>query len=348
MGRMRDGTAIYTNLITTDDGVRGLGGSAAVLAAAYGDGKSTLLLQTAQLLRWVDNHYSKKEYFENPFEVPLYQTTVLWFPSSADHWTAFLPTYSKKCFPKDNPKKFLLHYHEGDPLTFWESPAEGVQQPMVIDPELVRLYHDERDLYATVQREGEGKVNVVFPPQDYHLSGDFVKTIQKMIGLSRARREQNDKRERYRPIEEIEVEPHVFYHQFIHRIMEEKDSRHLAIVYDDVTRFIQAYQTDVNFHLINLFAARWFPAMRKRNVSFYCSTHDLALIDWKVLDRFKTYFWFTSSIVSSRLSDVWRSAVRHLPKGKSIIEDRTLGYGWIPYRRIPNQPPVVITKGLAV
>jgi hypothetical protein len=377
MSSIRDGSLIYLSMTTTDRGVAGgKGGSAGVLAAAYGAGKSTLMQQMAMISRWVDNRYTKKEYFADPYNVPLYLTTCLWFPGEHDHWNAFLPRYVKRTFPHEpTPKGFLLHHHEDDALTFWEVPDDGGQTRLTaLTPDLISPYKDDRDLFSHIERNGLGKINVVYPPQRYILSERFLKKIKAMAALNRARRENKGgadrarvtqryeadtgmaayrkpgrPRERYVvPLEEVEVEPHVFYHEFIDHMLREKGSEHMAIFYDDVSHFLQAYQTDINFHLISIFAGQSFPAMRKSNTSFFAATHDLGLLDWKVLLRFRTFMWLPTSRVVRKVSRVWQSVVSTLPIGRAIIEDRETGFGWIPYSKIPHQPPVVLTKGLAL
>jgi hypothetical protein len=377
MSSIRDGTPIYLAATITDRGVGGgKGGSAGAVTAAYGSGKSTLFQHMAMISRWVDNRYTKREYFADP-SIPLYLTTVLWFPNEHDHWNAFLPANIKKCFPHEpTPKGFLLHHHEDDPLSFWEVPDEGGQRRLTaLTPDLIRPFSGAADLFNHVEREGLGKINVIFPPQNYVLSQRFLKKVKAMAALNRARRGEDRGRSRARvtqqydadpemaeyhrgrgrprervmvPLEEIEVEPHVFYHEFIDHMLREKGSEHFALFYDDVSHFLQAYQTDLNFHLISIFAGQSFPAMRKSNTSFYAATHDLSLLDWKVLLRFRTFFWLPTARVIRKVSRVWQSVVDSLPMGRAIIEDRELGFGGIPYSRIPRQPPVVLTKGLSL
>jgi len=378
MSSIRDGTPIYLSSTTTDRGVGGgKGGSAGAVTAAYGAGKSTIFQQMAMISRWVDNRYTKAQYFADPYNIPLYLTTVLWFPGEHDHWNAFLPANVHRCFPKEvTPKGFLLHHHEDDPLTFWEVPNEGRQRRLeTLTPDLIRPFAGVEDLFTHVEREGLGKINVIFPPQNYILSQRFLKKVKAMAALNRARREDKGGKARARvtaqydadpemagyhrgrgrprervvvPLEEIEVEPHVFYHELIDHFLREKGSEHMAIFYDDVSHFLQAYQTDINFHLISIFAGQSFPAMRKSNTSFFAASHDFGLLDWKVLLRFRTFFWLPTSRVIRKVSKVWQSVIDTLPMGRAIIEDRELGFGWIPYSRIPHQPPVVLTKGLSL
>jgi hypothetical protein len=88
--------------------------------------------------------------------------------------------------------------------------------------------------------------------------------------------------------------------------------------------------------------------MRKSNTSFFAASHDLGLLDWKVLLRFRTFFWLPTSRVIRKVSRVWQSVVDTLPIGWAIIDDREMGFGSIPFSGIPHQPPVVLTKGLAL
>lgn len=378
MSSLRDGTPIYLSTTITDRGTAGgKGGGATALTAAYGGGKSTLFQHMAMMSRWVDNHHTKREYFEDPEGIPLYLSTVLWFPNAEDHFNAFLPAYVRKCFPHEpTPKGFLLHHHEDDRLTFWEVPVEGRQRRLTaLTPDLIQTYSKAEDLFRHIELGGLGKFNVIYPPQRYILSQRFLKKIKAMAALNRARREDKGGKSRARvtrsydedpemaayhrgrgrpkervvvPLEEIEVEPPVFYHEFIDHMLTEKGSEHYTIFQDDVSHFLQGYQTDINFHLISIFAGQSFPAMRKMHISYNVTSHDLALIDWKVLLRFRTFFWLPTARVIRKVSRVWQSVVDSLPMGRAIIEDREMGFGWIPYSRIPKQPPVVVTKGLAL
>jgi hypothetical protein len=85
---------------------------------------------------------------------------------------------------------------------------------------------------------------------------------------------------------------------------------------------------------------------RRNNISLFLSTHDIKLVDYRVIDRILYFSWMPGARIYPRISRVWQPITYVLQKGQMILEEANKQFGRATYTKIPDQPPIVFVDGL--
>ena len=87
--------------------------------------------------------------------------------------------------------------------------------------------------------------------------------------------------------------------------------------------------------------------MRRNNVSLFLTTHDLKLVDYRVVDRMLYFTWMPGARIYRRLSRINPYTPSKLVKGEFLVEGiNPMKFGLGSFSPIPAQPPVVYCEGL--
>lgn len=326
------GRSLFYEVTCHDDGVAAMGGISAALVALPGGGKSTLLMQLAQLVNHVNGHAAKLDVINLKNQhVP---ETVIWRGLEYDHWACFIQEYWMRSFPKHaNPKPIRLHMHHRDRLTFYLD-FEKKPYQLMLSGDDIKFYNGPDELYANLL---PGGINVVYEPQEYYLTS---KTLQRIMA-SRL------KATKYEDQEDIRAPSFMWWYEFIETLSRiKKRGEYYTLIIDEAARLFPFGAQGDHWHMIG-WLVETLIHLRKKNISTFFAIHGLDLIDPRVAKRIQYFIWLPGSLPGTRNNMVTATLVGRLPLGWGIIEQPRRRFGRFRFGRIPRQPPVVQAVGLS-
>lgn len=344
------GAEEYLNLQLHDDGVKGYGGERSVCIGPMRGGKTTLGLITLPRFHYIEG-MTKEEWFasKDPNKMSKVKPeTIIYRGRKLDYWNCYSKDNFSKCFPSDHNRELRVFvYYKDTEVTFLsENESNGNYEPI---KELdIYHYRDQADLYDNLV---EGGINVVYVPNQYFLSSFLKKAINEMMMLNEEDSnflcEQDD----------ISVIRETFWYDFFYYLMDiEKNRdnpddtrrkiRFITFFFDEAHQIFPANEPKPFWYLIDNFAENVLIDTGRMNVSIYANIHHLNLMYWKVLQRFVVMMWLLGSDPDQKYSMVNGRLTRHMWKGLVFIEKKKQRFGKLEFPRIPNQPPVVLARGV--
>ena len=320
---------LWDNLLIHDDGICGTGGQFCNLIGAFGHGKSTLLMQTAQLVRSLPYGVTKPELRrmdpEDRVNIPTYPETVLMRGMSDDHWNSLVPRNWRNSFPNyGKPKPLLVHVHKNDDYNFTEV-TPGHRHKLNYDL-VIKHYDDCESLLDNVKI---GAVNVIYEPSEYYLSTDMLKRLAQF---------------KLQPVTDVKKDNILaptasWWFEMCDTLLTETEGQPVTIILDEMHSVTPAYPSGDLFHIIGNFAKSLIH-FRKNNISLFGSTHDENLLDYRVKERLPMRIWFPGSLPKNSM--VQLKLLRGLNDvGQAVIEEKNIEFGILEFDRIPNQPPIL-------
>jgi hypothetical protein len=325
------GEKLYFDTILHDDGNIGYGGQMVDLIGPPGVGKSTLIMQMAQFTRHLDYDTSKEDLIKmqkKKQKAPDFPETVIMRGLSSDHWNCLIPKNWKKSFPNYGKPKFLvIHVHEDDNYGFYEVSPEKKQK---INRELnIKPYKDAEELFDNIRPKA---INIVYEPSKYFLTQKVIDTINISKLKKPNEKEENDNIS-------IPAPPVVFWFEFIEFLCRNTRGAFCTLIIDEFHLVARAYLRGDLFHMV-AWLAETIIDMRKNNISFFISTHDENLIDYRITERIVKKIWFKGAVPKN--SRVKLSLVSSLDKiGTAIIEQRNVEFGTLPFDKFKDAPPLL-------
>jgi hypothetical protein len=342
------GVELYNYCQVHDDGVVGNGGMRIANIGPQGSGKTTWALDFLPRIHSIKG-VPKQVFFKNPDRQDwnLEPETIIYRGRRRDYWNAYHPKYYKLCFPMRRPRALKVFIFKDDDITFIEESSEsGISNP--IDNLDIYRYTTQSDLYGNLI---EGGINVIYPPNNYYLSPELMKTVNEMMMKS------EDDKTFYRPGDNILVKKEVFWYDLFYFLIDidknfdNKDDTRRKIRW--ITFFLdEAHEIFPNsvpkpfWYLVDDFADHALIDTRRINLTIIANIHATNLVYYKVLQRFGHFVWLSGSKPKSSYSLISRELTQHLPTGWFLIEQAGKKFGKMQFNRIPNQPYTVLAKGV--
>ena len=316
-----------------DDGVEGIGGSPALVVGFMGSGKSTLLAQLSQQMCHLKDQ-TREEFFRSGCHGTVYPETVLWRGQQFDHWNALLPHNWERSFPGwRGIKPVRVHVNCDDNLKFTQKNEKTKQfQELEGIYNVLKYYRNSEDLIKNVL---PGGINIVYEPQEFMPGEKLISDLnaRKMV--------KNDDNPERKAGKYLTVEPHIFWFELTAYLLEHKaPDEFYTLVLDESHELFPYGATGDHWHLISYFVDSIIHT-RKNNVSLLCAIHDVNLMDFRVRDRMKYFYWLPGSVPIKRVSRVYPDVVSKLELGEVIMELKRKDFSGDRFQRIKDQPPVV-------
>lgn len=319
---------LWDDLLIHDDGICGVGGKFADLIGAFGHGKSTLLMQAAQFVRYLPYGVTKIDIRKNRdsfTDIKTFPETVFLRGMSDDHWNALLPKSWARSYPKyGKSKPVVVHISEDDNYSFVEV-AQGKKHTINHDLN-IKKYSSAEDLLDHVKI---GAINVIYEPSHYILSSEMrVRLAQQKL------QEKKDIKKG-----DILAPPPMWWFELSDALLSQTGGQHVTIILDELHSVTPAYPAGDLFHVIGNFAKSLIH-FRKNNISLLGSTHDENLLDYRVKERLPIKVWFPGS--DPKNSMVQLKLLRSLDDiGEAIIEETNIEFGVLEFDKIHHQPPIL-------
>lgn len=328
---IKRGDRLFWNVITHDDGVESRGGVMGECIGKMGSGKSTALLQIAQSTCHAPKNMTRYQAKRNNALIP---ETVLWRGRGLDHWNVLIPERWAKSFPNSYAKPLRVFVHCDSDYRFIEN--YGDRAFCLNETVDIILYETPADIYANIL---VGGINVIYEPAQYMIPPEIVNEIL------------SDKLKALFPIGECPATPApspVWWFEFIRFLIQNKDKyEYFTIIMDEAHEVIPAYAKGDHWHLVDKFGSRTVIEMRKKNITFIPATHGLNLLDFRTNQRSNYFLWFRGSKTHSGYSRIKQALISALPEnGYFFVEDSLSEFGYVPFDRIPKQPPLLEVEGM--
>jgi len=340
------GMRLWQELHYHDDGVMDKGGESCGIIGKMGTGKSTIMLQLAQLSRYIPDGSKKKMVARLTFgeasitEFNTYPETVVWRGRANDYWNCLIPQNWNKSFPNAvfNSKPVTLWVHEDDELTFFHADYDG-QPKRVPNLPRVNTYYNADDLISKLV---DHHINVVYEPQTYIIDKSLIRKIKArtLDGDGSGSDRESTPRKAFQ-----DACPPVFWFEFIGKIIINKPIPYLTLMIDEFHQIAVARAEKQMWKLIDIFASN-FVDLRRNNITVIFATHQTTFIDWRIYDRLAKWIWIPGAYPSNKLSMVYPSVIARQKLGMAIIEERLSEFGWFKFSRIHKQPPLLRVGGI--
>lgn len=255
------------------------GGVTVGIYGSKGSGKTTFLITASQLIGC-----------ENVVTGQIEKETILWRGRSADYWN---------WFPKEIVRIFI-HRDDFDNAKFKDDLLDEIPKDEL--PHMEK-YTSIKDLYLKLYA---GKVNVIYEPTTYKLTERIKKMIQKRGVTS------NDL------FKSAEVDPVIFWFEFMDWLIHNKSSKFLTIMFDEADELLPTSPSGARWHL-NLWAKDVLKDLRRRRISLFMACHSYTDLDGRILAKIQ-YKLYMKGCVTPSTSIVNRRAPIMLDPGTYYIE----------------------------
>jgi hypothetical protein len=324
-----------------------------------GKGKSTLMVQAAQMVHSVEND-SKKKYLidlksgKNLKNYSVKPETVIWRIREFDNFNKLIPQNWIKSYPqwKSEIKPVHIFIHEKDNPLFYCF-DNGVPITPINFPQLER-YRNADDL---MERIHWGGINCVLEPQTYRLSESLIFSLQKHKMDddvdSMPVQAPDGKKKRGRPRKQIDyahkfVDPAYFWFDLLNMAYGKNNRRFITFFIDEFHDVAEADCEGDAWKLISILSTKTVPQLRKNNISMHISTHHLSFIDYRLIKRIDYLIWFTAARISPNHSMInLQPLFSKLQMGQIITEQVNQQFGIMNFDAVPNSPSQIYVAGLA-
>lgn len=321
-------TNLFLNMIYHDHGVYHYGGTVSGIVGMMGSGKSTLFQQISQWARYIPD--ASKDSLINRLlsgrtsKIRTEPETVIYRGRQYDHFSCLFPNNWMKSYPNYpyEPKPVNIYIHENDDLVFCYKGSDGKDYEIPHIPS-VKTYGNAYDLCQKMDR---GAINIVYEPTKYRIPEVLIEYLEQ--------------KSMERKMRDMPVKPAVFWYELARvLLMEKADADYYTIMIDEFHQVCPSDSQKDYWHLAAMFQEALLD-FRKSNVSFFGSTHDTELVDYRIVHRIIWFIWLKGSTPSKR-SRVYAEAIAKLKKGEGWIEQIRGEYDRFEFNRIPGQPPLV-------
>lgn len=337
------GMRLWHELHFHDDGIMDKGGESCGIVGKMGTGKSTIMLQLAQLSRYIPDSSKRKMVSRlmsgiHVEEFNTYPETVVWRGRVNDYWNCLIPKNWNKSFPNSifEPKPVVLFVHRDDDLTFYHADYEGKMFGVPNMPE-IKTYDNAEDMIRQIR---EGWVNVVYEPQTYIIDKSLVRKLKARSMDSEEATVKKSPRNSFK-----DPMPAVFWFEFVGKLIINKPVHYLTLMIDEFHQIAAARSEKQMWKLIDIFASN-FVDLRRNNITVIFATHQTSFIDWRISDRLAKWIWLPGAFPSNKQSMVYPQVISRQHLGELIIEERLSEFGAVEFSRIPNQPPLLRVEGV--
>jgi len=338
------GAKLWQELHYHDDGVMDKGGESCGIIGKMGTGKSTIMLQLAQLSRYIPDGSKKRMVAQVMFgekdirEFNTHPETVVWRGRVNDYWNCLIPKNWDKSFPNAlfQSKPLTLWVHEDDELTFFHADYDGEPKRVPNLPQ-VNTYYNADDL---IHKIVEGHINVVYEPQTYIIDKSLIKKIKARTLDPEGTTSDKSPRKAFQ-----DACPPVFWFELIGKMIINKPIPYLTLMIDEFHQIAVARAEKQMWKLIDIFASN-FVDLRRNNMTVIFATHQTTFIDWRIYDRLAKWIWLPGAYPSNKLSMVFPTVIARQELGTAIIEERLSEFGGFKFSRIPRQPPLLRVDGM--
>lgn len=336
------GAKLWQELHYHDDGILDKGGESCGVVGKMGTGKSTILLQLAQLARYIPD-YSKRQLVAELMsgakitDYTTYPETVIWRGRVNDYWNCLIPKNWDRSFPNAifNPKPLSLFVHEDDDLEFFHSDYGGVEYSVPYLPK-IQTYYNADDMISKIR---EGHINVIYEPQTYIIDKSLIKKLK-----ARTLEESETTSKRPRAAFK-DPSPPIWWFEFIGKLIINKPVNFLTLILDEFHQIAAARSEKQMWKLIDIFANS-FVDLRRNNITVIFATHQTSFVDWRIYDRLAKWIWLPGAAPTPKQSMVYIPVIAKQKLGEMIIEERLSEFGSVQFSRIPRQPPLLRVRGM--
>jgi hypothetical protein len=280
------------------------GGITAVVYGSKGSGKTTLFLTLAQIVQCYNIQTGELQY-----------ETSIWRGGDEDYWT---------WLPRDRTRVYI---HSLDmPSVSFKSDETLMEYDRKDLPQIIS-YETNKDLYLKIQSNGRGCINVVYEPSTYALTDRLKKMIQRR-GVTGDELFKNK-----------EVEPIIWWFEFIDWLRINKSIEHISIFIDEADQLLPVSPSGARWHL-NLWFKDIMRALRKRNISLLMACHGYTDIDGRIRPKVM-YRLYMKGACAPTESLIQKTAPITLPQGKYFIERDA--WGLAKFNKIDEKPRVLVS-----
>jgi energy-coupling factor transporter ATP-binding protein EcfA2 len=345
-GIKRDiGATIYKDVRIHDDGLMHFGGISLMTSGPMGCGKTTFLLQLAQSVGYVNSGMCKSDMTNR---TPLMPETVIWRGRKYDYWNTLIASNWKESFPLSPVvRPVCVHIKEGDDLTFFEQTL--TREEIDFDGKELgyAYYKDAESLFKNLIPTA---INVVYEPNEYFLNPDVVKEMVKKsledLRLVRLKKKKKGKLSKEETAE-VEAPSSTFWFEFLEYLQGANTDRNFYSVFMDESHQVCPMNPVGELYHLGGWMSNQMIDFRRNNISLFLSTHDIKLVDYRVVDRVLYFSWMPAARLYPRISAIRSNGIiGSLNKGEMVLEESNKRFGFATYDPIPNQPPMIYVDGL--
>ena len=356
------------------DGQAAHGGVATLITGLRGTGKTTLLIQYTEGTMHYPSTVHDRRYMQN-----LEKETAIYRVRKLDYFNTFFPSYWDTAFPGWKGKPVVMHQWVGNDYKFMNE-VKGRRTPVDMSECEIIEYEDSKQLVT--ENIQANSINLVCEPSEYEIPGDIVKSIClrnlhfkiKMKDNEKVIKEDGDAPEltkafkqlkppsadliiaklkndiKYKKLEnKVAPQPAptpVFWFELTERLVELKPQHEfLSMFLDESHQIFPQSPRQEHWHLVEWYATTTLD-QRRMNISLFAVTHDSTLIDYRVNKRMD-YSILMPGAKPDGDSLVWPGLTASLEKGEYVIEKKPgIRYGIDKFKRLKDQPPVVIADGM--
>ena len=349
------GAKAYQQTFITDDATcgKGSGGVQTVVLGSFGTGKSTMLIEIAQLARYVTNG-SKESYINHLIHhKPMNKyktkpTTVIWRARDLDMWPMLVPANWKLRDPAIPPKRVAVFVHKTDMDTITFFTYDDNHNPVPIpNMPVIKYYSNADDLIPMLI---EGGINVVIEPQTYRMSPRLctllmqARTERDGNGPQKDDEIKDDEEERPkkrgRPLKVTDytqhaVKPAIFWFDMTNAVMQLFGNKPILFVWDEGDDFLSSASADAHWWLITIYTElqRDF---RRANISTVITSHGWDLLADSVYKR-ATHKILLPGIKAGKNTMIkYTATINRLQKGQMIVEISNREFGIAKFWKIPD------------
>lgn len=341
------GAYLMRDMCVHDDGIEAFGGTSCILSGPMGCGKTTFMIQLAASVGSLPSGCCKKECGT---DIPIVPETVIWRGRRYDYWNSLVSENWKQSYPQVKiSRDVVIHRNINDSLVFFERFSEPEQIFFDNDNGLsLKTYKTAEELYRNFV---SGAINVVYEPNEYFLHPDVVDQLTKKsletlrsIRLKKKKRTKKDEDDTREP---VEAPSSSFWFELLERIMQLKSQKEFYSVFIDEAHQVAQEKVPGELWHLNGWLSNIIIDMRRNNVSLFLTTHDLKLVDYRVVDRMLYFIWMPGARIYQRISQFNPIMTAKINVGDYLVEGiNPMKFGFGKFNPIPYQPPQVYTEGL--